>query len=123
MLCWLESRLKTNGDTVGQYGSPQVRTVFHAARRDEVAFRIFAGVAGLVKGDDVAPATATSLEAADVSTAAATIAQQLQADGFTKIVLWSEPPKEKPQVLIHLGCLQVAAGIAENVSVEQRDFE
>ena len=105
------------------YGNAQVQNVYHAARRDEVAFRLFAGAAGLVQADDGPPASSACLGAQDVSTVAAILAQQLQAAGFTKIVLWSEPPKEKPQVLISLGCLQVAAGIVEKVSIEQRDFE
>ena len=50
------------------------------------------------------------------------LAQQIQEQGLNKLVVYTGDLKKQAWAQIILGCLQVAAGIAREVSVEGRQI-
>jgi dipeptidyl aminopeptidase/acylaminoacyl peptidase len=107
---------------IERYTAAPVHDVYHWARRDQADFRILSGQFGLLSPDeridqDIQP----GLAAEDVSATAARLAAQLKEHKWPTLLLYTAETRQQPSVLIALGCLQVAAGMAGNVKVEHRE--
>jgi hypothetical protein len=106
-----------------RYTVPAIRDVYHRARRDQADYRVFSGQFGLVPPDGaIGPDPQTEIAAAAVSSLAARVAEQIEEQSWTQLVLYASPLDEQPSSLIALGCLQVAAGIVGGVAVEHREI-
>jgi dipeptidyl aminopeptidase/acylaminoacyl peptidase len=99
-----------------------VQDVYHWARRDRAEFRIFSAAAGLLQAGELIPQAEHALQAEEVSEMAARLAQQIQEQGLKKLVVYTGDLMKQAWAQIILGCLQVAAGIAGEVSIEQRQI-
>lgn len=111
------------GDAENQdHPSVPLQDGYHWARRDHVDFRIFSGINGLAVADLSTASDEKPLLPENVSSMASFISEQIKDQGFHKLVLYISDLKKNPGALIYLGCLQVAAGILGNVSVEQREI-
>jgi dipeptidyl aminopeptidase/acylaminoacyl peptidase len=105
---------------IDRYTAPRVHEVYHWARRDGADFRIFSGRFGLLRACDPIPWYDHELRADEVSELAARVAGQLKEQELRRLVLYTGETAEQPWALIHLGCLQVAAGTVGDVTVEHR---
>jgi dipeptidyl aminopeptidase/acylaminoacyl peptidase len=105
-----------------RYTASRVRDVYRWARRDRADFYIFSGQLGLLRASDPAPEHEHQLQPEKVSSLAALVAEQLQEQRLRELVLYTGEVKKQPGALIYLGCLQVAAGIAGDVTVEHRQI-
>jgi len=99
-----------------------VQDVYHWAGRDRAEFRIFSGALGLLQAGETVPQAEHTLQAEEVSEMAKRLARQIQEQGLNKLVVYTGDLKKQAWAQIILGCLQVAAGIAGEVSVEQRQI-
>lgn len=100
--------------------------VSHWARRDSAHFRVFSGQDGLLAELVTDSGEGYDLKPEAVSTVAAQIAKQIKEAGWSKLVLYTGTVEKEPSALIYLGCLQVAAGIVSEVTVEHKplaDFD
>jgi dipeptidyl aminopeptidase/acylaminoacyl peptidase len=108
---------------IQRFTAVHVQDVYHWARRDHAAFRIFSGAVGLIDASDLVFPGDHALQPEGLSEMAARVAEQLQAQGVHKLVVYTTKAKEHPEVLIGVGCLQAAAGIAGDVTVEHRETD
>ena len=99
-----------------------VQDVYHWARRDRAEFRIFSGSAGLLQAEETVPQAEHALQAEEVSELAKRLARQITGQGLSKLIVYTGDLKKQAWAQIVLGCLQVAAGIAGEVSVEGRQI-
>ena len=99
-----------------------IQDVYHWARRDDAELRIFSGAAGLLKVGEAIPQDEHALQAEEVSAMAAHLARQIQEQKLKKLVVYTGDLKTQSWAQIVLGCLQVAAGIAGEVSIEHRQI-
>ncbi|MGB0383600.1 MAG: prolyl oligopeptidase family serine peptidase [Ardenticatenaceae bacterium] len=106
---------------VQRYSAVPVQDVYHWARRDQANFRIFSAQFGLLRPDEsISPDPQHALKAEAVSDMAARIAEQLKEQKLDDLVLYTPKAKKHPEVLIALGCLQVAAGIVGDITIKHR---
>jgi dipeptidyl aminopeptidase/acylaminoacyl peptidase len=104
------------------FDEPRVQDVIAWARRDGAEVRVFAGKQGLIKVGE-STGEVSRMEAKDVSETAQKVAEQLKEQGIQKLKIYTGRLDKDPWQRIALGCLQVAAGVAENVKVEQEVVE
>ena len=52
---------------------------------------------------------------------AARVAEQIKEQDLRKLVIYTGETEKHPQELIYLGCLQVAAGMVGDATVEHRE--
>ncbi|MBN1873373.1 MAG: prolyl oligopeptidase family serine peptidase [Anaerolineae bacterium] len=107
---------------IERYTAPRVNDVYHWARRDRAEFRIFSGKFGLLQAGDPIPWYDHRLQAEDVSAMATQVAEQLKTQGIHKLVVYTAVTEKHPAELIYLGCLQVAAGMAKDVTLEHHEI-
>jgi dipeptidyl aminopeptidase/acylaminoacyl peptidase len=103
---------------IERFTGAQVQDVYHWAKRDKVDFYIFSGQAGLIVENCPSPLETPELKPENVSETAQHLARLLGNLKDRKLVLYTPVSKENPWVFIHLGCLQVAAGMVEDISIE-----
>lgn len=104
-----------------RFAAPAVEDVYHWARRDRADFRLFSGQLGLLGVEAPVPPGEHELSSALVSSLAARLAEQIEEEGWTNLVFYTAKAEEHPEVLVYLGCLQVAAGVVGGVTVEHRE--
>lgn len=95
------------------------------AQRDDVDFCVFSGEEGLSRPVNASPVPlskdVTGVTAKAVFDLAGQIADQLRADGVSRIVVFvPEDLKQEPPILIAVGSLQIACGLAGHVRFEMR---
>ncbi len=122
-LCSAAKR-ENEGDLPGieRYAAARGHDVYRSARRDGADFRIFSGKFGLLRPSDPIPCYDHILQPGEVSEMAARVTKQLREQGLRKLVVYTDETETHPQELIYLGCLQVAAGAAGNVTIEHREL-
>ena len=105
---------------IERYRAEHVEDVRQWARRDRAEWRLFSARLGLLQAEDPVPPYEHRLRGEEVSAMAGRLAEQIRAQGLRKLVLYTEDAEKEPAVLIYLGCLQVAAGMVGEVTVEHR---
>lgn len=106
---------------IERYKGKQIQDVYHWARRDGVGFFLFSGEFGLVDADFPTPPAEKALLPEDVSAMALHLTETLRDEGVKRVRFYTPPVKENPWVLIYLGCLQVAAGIAGGIEIDHQE--
>lgn len=96
--------------------------VYDMARRDKADFCILSGEYGLLRADDPIQCYHHQLSAEEVSPMAAQVAEKIKAWGLKKLVVFTPEVSKVPAVLFYVACMQVAAGIVGDVSVEHREI-
>jgi hypothetical protein len=121
--CSAEKR-EDEGDlpAIERYTASRIHDVYHWARRDGVGFCIFSGRFGLLRPSDPIPWYDHALQPEEVSAMAVQVAGQIREQGWHKLVVYTGKTEERPDELIYLGCLQVAAGTVGDVTVEHREI-
>ncbi|MCP4537180.1 MAG: prolyl oligopeptidase family serine peptidase [Chloroflexi bacterium] len=121
--CSAEKR-QDEGDlpAIERYTASRIHDVYHWARRDSAGFYIFSGQFGLLRPSDPIPWYDHVLQPKEVSEMAVRVAEQLKAQDLHKLVVYTGKTEEQPEALIYLGCLQVAAGMVGDVTVEHREI-
>jgi dipeptidyl aminopeptidase/acylaminoacyl peptidase len=119
-----QKKSQQEGDlpAIQRYLSNRIQQIYHWSRRDGVEFRIFSGKLGLLEATDPIPFYDQRLEAGEVHALAARISEQIKAQGLKKLILYIRDLKEDFHQQVYLGCLYIAASMAEGVIVEQRLF-
>ena len=105
------------------FGNPQqVAEAHHWARRDAADYRVLSPAVGLTEPDsnhrplpDLSVATGSQL--------ATTIASQLQALNFKKLVLYTAPIEKRPSAQTALGCLHLAAAQTGGLKIVHHEVE
>jgi dipeptidyl aminopeptidase/acylaminoacyl peptidase len=121
-LCCAEKREdESDLPAVERYTASRVHDVYHWARRDSANFRILSGQFGLLRASDSIPWYDHLLQPEEVSEMAARVAEQIKEQDLRKLVIYTGETAKHPQELIYLGCLQVAAGMVGDVTVEHRE--
>jgi dipeptidyl aminopeptidase/acylaminoacyl peptidase len=100
-----------------RYKSPRINDVHAWARRDQVDFRIFSGKFGLLAASDPIPWYDHTLTVDEIPVMANRVAEQLKAGGWEKLIVHMTDPKDDPTLMIYLGCLQIAAGLAGKITL------
>lgn len=104
-----------------RYTAHRVQDVFHWSRRDAADFRIFSGKFGLLSAKDPVPYYDHLLRPGEVSRMAQKVARQLKEQGLRRLIVYTAPLNDHPAERVYLGCLQVAAGAAGDVTLEHRE--
>ncbi len=112
-----------NLPVIQRYLGRRVQDVYHWAQRDDKDFYLFSGEFGLVDQDFPMPPEDRPLLPEDVSGMAVHITETLRDEAIRRLVFYTPPARQNPWVLIFLGCLQVAAGLAGNVIVEHIEVD
>jgi dipeptidyl aminopeptidase/acylaminoacyl peptidase len=118
-----KSKLPENLPAVERYQGAWVQDVYLWARRDQVLFYIFSGEFGLVEENFPTPPDDHVLMPEDVSAIAIRTTELLKDENIRRLVLFTPDAKDNPWVYIYLGCLQVAAGLAGEISIEHRQVK
>ncbi len=112
-----------NLPVVERYLSRRVQDVYHWAKRDGKDFYLFSGGFGLVDQDFPMPPEDLPLLPEDVSRMAIHLTEILRDEAIRRLVFYTPPVSQNPWVLIYLGCLQVAAGLVGNVTIEHVEVD
>lgn len=119
-----EEQSTTEGQisAIQRYEGVPVQDVYHWARRDQAQFRILSPKFGLLTAEQAINADEQpQLKAEHVSELALRLAEQLKTQKLSDITLYTRKAKKEPTVLIALGCLQVAAGVAGDVTIKHKE--
>jgi len=122
-LCSAKKR-QNEGDlsAIERYTASRIHDVYHWARRDSADFCIFSGRFGLLRASEPIPWYDHKLQPEEVSEMAMRVAKQLKEQGQRKLVVYTGKTEKQPETLIYVGCLQVAAGIAGDVTIEHQEI-
>ncbi len=127
--CYVVLASEEQSDTEGEisaiqrYKSVPVQDVYHWARRDQTQFRILSPKFGLLSAEQaISTDTQPQLKAEHVSELALRIAEQLKEQKLDNLTLYTPKAKKEPTVLIALGCLQVAAGVAGDITIKHKQI-